>query len=157
MTDNPETENVARTRVEMLSRLLQIPYDCLVPFKDPFYPRCILRMKECDTLIYGSLLRGFEQAGLWPRGEPLEVRYSVDVLADKIRALEVYTYPTEFGRNHKGCFTTKLKDEVETALRRLDRPILDEHLRHIQVQRAKLGEGVYTPYTYINMTEMLSV
>ena len=59
-------------------KLLDIPYVHVDRYENINYTTCRPddNQKACDALVYDSLIRGLQVAGLWPRKEPEEIHVS---------------------------------------------------------------------------------
>lgn len=137
-------DNIHQIRRETIKKLIKVAVDCVKPCSDGVSTtECVYKEAACDALIYGSLLHGLQFYGLGPNTEPDTYQLSLEDLAAEISALKVHVYPPSQSpydrRNHSKCFTTNMKKEVETIMAGIEDPILESHIRHMEVQSAKLN------------------
>jgi hypothetical protein len=94
---------------------------------------------ECDTLVFGSLVKGLMKLGIWPgRLSPSEVHGSVLELMENLRSLHCFALK---GRgkspgSHADCiFTIKLTAEIaEIESNIMPTEVDDSHREHIKEQ-----------------------
>lgn len=123
--------------------LLKIPYHSIDRFKrnkDSVY--CKANNKKCDAMVYGSLLMGLQEFGLWPRQSPDTINISVQELALQLYSLKVFAYPSNsngYGTyQHHGCdqkvaFTGK----IASSLSSIPNPVLEPQRRYMWIQGKK--------------------
>ena len=105
--------------------------------------------EECDSLVYGCLIRGLQTLKLFPkRANVSEVESSVMTLADELRSLKCFTYFSErhsyhsqysSGFSHSHCgFKAAFAEQIEVITDQEEPSgVLEEHLRHIDEQKKK--------------------
>jgi hypothetical protein len=70
-----------------------------------------------------------------------DLRIPLEALAYKLSTLKVRVYHTHrsrYSQNHNKCFETDIREQVEAVLAGIADPVLESHIRHMEVQRAKL-------------------
>jgi hypothetical protein len=72
--------------------------------------------------------------------DPDDLDMSLDDLIVKLSALKMHVW-CESGRyiDHSRCFATDIKNELESVRKEVEDPVLESHIRHMKVQRAKLN------------------
>ena len=139
-------ENISAVRQATIDKLLDIPYAHVDRYENAndIICRRKSRQKDCDALVYGSLIRGLQIAGLWPRKKPEEIHISIDQLASTLDSLEIFVLPDidsgyrhdyRTNHNHASCSVHNFKQQVHTALSGIPYPVLDSHYRHMEAQR----------------------
>lgn len=112
---------------------------------------CAERRKECDSLVYGCLIRGLQSLKLFPkRAEASEIESSVMGLAGKLRSLNCFTYPDSYDNDpfshgkyhddrdsHSSCgFKNAVVDQIGVIIGQKEPSgVLEEHLTHIAEQK----------------------
>ncbi|PVH77245.1 hypothetical protein DL98DRAFT_591492 [Cadophora sp. DSE1049] len=85
---------------------------------------------SCDAMVYGSLLNGLQQRGLWPAIEASQLILSINEIASMIRELKIYTPLRTGGRSgptHFDCSTFRGWLAMEQLLRDMPTPGLGCH------------------------------
>lgn len=91
--------------------------------------------KECDAIVYGSLLRGLQELDLWPRKPADTIKISVNELASQLQSLYNYVYPRS---GHDSCnLAFRLRDQIASTLSSVPNPVLASHRRHMRIQARK--------------------
>jgi hypothetical protein len=102
--------------------------------------RCTQREhhKECDAIVYGSLLISLQSISLWPQKKPEEIHMSVNQLVLKLRSVETIKMPVypKYGSydappDHGKCSLGDYKGKIDTVVARIGSPVLDSHLKHM--------------------------
>ena len=105
--------------------------------------------RQCDALVFGSLLLWLRDLGLWPEKELDGINHvSVDDLASELQSIEVYKWP-EFSAaydaphrvvKHDRCgLSDDMEAGVARVMRRIPSPALKSHIDHIKAQKEKMG------------------
>jgi hypothetical protein len=91
-------------------------------------------------MIYGSLLRGLQIHQIYPNMDADDLDISLDDLIVKLSALKVHVcYEIGGYTIHRKCFATNLVKELDAVQEEIEDPVLESHIRHMKVQRAKLN------------------
>lgn len=92
-------------------------------------------------MIYGSLLRGLQIHKIYPNMNADDLDISLDDLIVKISALKVHVCYEYGGRyvDHSKCFATDIVKELDALSKEIEDPVLESHIQHMEVQRAKLN------------------
>ncbi|MCJ1368297.1 hypothetical protein MMC16_007439 [Acarospora aff. strigata] len=134
-------ESILDIRQATVKALLNVLYDYVDRFESNKETICRENSKECDALVYGSLLRGLQEADLWPRKSSKTVHISVQELASKLNSLNIFIYPQDRRRHssssHYNCNWAERKDLVANTLSSIPDPVLESHSRHMQIQSKK--------------------
>lgn len=135
-------EHVLAVRQATIDKLLDIPYAHVESYESSNDVVCQRRseQKVCDALVYGSLIRGLQIAGLWPRKKPEEIHVSINQLASTLESLEIFDL-SDVGSyyantNHISCSIRNFQGQVRTDLLGIPCPVLDSHYRHMDAQKA---------------------
>jgi hypothetical protein len=95
---------------------------------------CKRNKEHCEILCYGSLLKGLQNTGIWPRPKAQDVHISVNQLSSALNGCKIYTL-----NNHTDCFcTSKIRKYVGSVISSLESPLLDSHRQQL---RARSQEG----------------
>ena len=99
--------------------LVKVVYDdCAAKFLEHL-PRCKHGMKECDMLIYSSLVQGLQMLNLWPDkfwlhtpppsdDRPPGFKDSLNTLSAALRSLKISVYPSHsHDPDHLACNVSK--------------------------------------------------
>lgn len=106
-------------------------------------PKCRLGFASCDTIIYGSLVRGLQDIGFYPRVKPEDVTMSVSVLAQHLRSIRIHLVPEHNllwpdgmirHIDHSRCSPRSLADLVAVVLVRPVDPRSDVHREHFKAK-----------------------
>lgn len=127
-------------------------YESTAPGNDTICT-CGQSSKECDSLVYGCLIRGLQSLELFPeRAKASQVESSVIAFADKLRSLQCFAYPDrrihnpcnfhDYDKNpsHSSCsFTFEIAEQIEAIIDQKEEPsgVLEAHLTHIGEQKKK--------------------
>lgn len=107
---------------------------------------CSHRIKACDAITFGSLLRGLDLVKIDPNMNPESIYVPLKTLAERISGLEIHVHPkvqassypyTSF--DHTKCYSSDIKKEVEAVMASIEDPVLESHYRHMAAQKAKLN------------------
>lgn len=114
-------------RHDTIKDLLKLPYDCVDRFeknKNSFI--CFANKKKCDSMMYGSLLIGLRELGLWPRQSPDTINISVKDLASQLSSLEILQFSDRFSHDdrHNCARTIALADKIASLLSSIPDPVL---------------------------------
>lgn len=106
--------------------------------------------KECDSLVYGCLIKGLRSLELLPkRLKASQVQLSVKEFADDLRSLKCFMYPgsgKHYNSNHGGyyetishsncAFTLAFENQIGGIIGQTDPSgVLEVHLTHIKEQK----------------------
>ena len=146
-----EVEAIIEARSRRISNLLEMCYKLVDQYESTDTYLCAQSQSrgECDSLVYGCLIKGLRSLNLSPkRAEVSEVEASVKVFADKLRSLTCYMFPRERGSYdqyygsykqdvyHDNCsFTLAFAKQIDNIIDRKEPSgVLEAHLAHIQEQ-----------------------
>ena len=146
-----------RARSERISALLEMCYKLLDCYESSTLVTagsttvCMMghSSQECDSLVYGCLIKGLQSLKLFPkRVEVSEVEASVAAFARKLRSLKCFEYPDSHSTyqrrydsyetvTHSECgFTLAFADQIKAIIGGKEPSgVLDEHLAHIDEQK----------------------
>ena len=98
--------------------------------------------KECDTLVFGSVVKGLRKLGIWPGPlSPSEVHGCVLELMEGLRHLHCFELGGKGGsrRSHTACISTiKLAAEIANIESNvMPAGVDDSHREHIKEQAQK--------------------
>ena len=98
--------------------------------------------RECDALIFGSLVIDLLSFKLWPKKKASEIDSSVEEIAQKLRNIEIFTYPRadRYGRgsDHEDCnFQDQLRYSTEMILKTEPSALKSSHTWHLDIQCKK--------------------
>lgn len=85
-------ERIQEVREETIKNLLEVPYRRLDQYESTIAGICCQpgNREGCDAAIYGSIARGVQKAGLWPRKRAGDVHISAKELAAKVEGIRIY-------------------------------------------------------------------
>jgi hypothetical protein len=68
---------IMQKRLQKIAAMLAVLYNNIKKFEDSDKTICTQghNQEACDAAVYGSLLRGLQKIGLWPRKSPEEINY----------------------------------------------------------------------------------
>lgn len=127
-------------RHDTIDELLKLPYEYIDLFDRSMDSVCVqvYFSRECDAMVYGSLLRGLQEFDLWPRKSADTIKISVDALALQLQSLGIFVYPADDFSDHFSCnLVNSLRDRVASTLSSIPNPVLTSHRRHMQIQARK--------------------
>lgn len=134
-------DSICAIRLNIIKELLEIPYTTVRQLLSARSPRCRRGDDACDSLIYGSIIRGLERANLWPRKQPEDIRMNVTQVSNALKTLKIHRLchcenpdVKEPGRSHRGCGKSSFTEKVEHCLSVMPDPVLDIHRKHMQRQ-----------------------
>ncbi|KAL7269957.1 hypothetical protein RUND412_007345 [Rhizina undulata] len=154
-------ERILAVRLATIDKLLDIPYVRIDRYENTKNTICQQRynQKACDALVYGSLIRGLQIAGFWPRKKPEETHVSIDQLASTLDGLEIFVMPRihqydyyEVGSEHNSCSVHNFKQQVSGALSDIQYPVVGLHYRHMEAQKTSKPIEIAT----INTTKLFT-
>ena len=95
------------------------------------------QIKQCDTLVYGCLIKGLRTLHLWPGPIlPTEVHKSLKTLTNELRSMACFVLGG--GTAHAKCvFTKKLAKELETIELNIPSGVDDPLRKHMEEQAEK--------------------
>ena len=98
--------------------------------------------KECDALVFGSLIKGLKDLGIWPTTHtPGDYHGSVSALIKGLSSLHCYVLEKRSYSStlHMGCkFTEKLELEIERIkIDVVPSGVHDSHREHMKQQAEK--------------------
>ena len=107
--------------------------------------RCRRGKAQCDTLIFGSLVKYFLSNRIWP-GTPAKLAsemsgISVKTLSARMNAFMSDQWPSSGYQDHDSCISTsQLSNEASAVLRDMSSGMLESHIKHMEVQHRKLDQ-----------------
>lgn len=140
---------IIEARSERISALLQMCYQCVDQYESTNGDATVCKRgqssKECDSLVYGCLIRGLRSLELFPEhAKAWQIEWSVTAFADKLHALRCFAYPYNYSghhnnQSHSSCsFTLAFADQIEAILDQKEPSgVLEAHLTHIGEQKKK--------------------
>lgn len=134
------SESILSVRHETIHELLKLPYDYIDLFHRSTVSVCCQQYfrKECDAMVYGSLLKSLQELDLWPRKSADNIKMSVDLLASRIESLGIYVYPMNDFSDHFNCnLVPRFRDRIPSLLASIPNPVLASHRRHMRIQAKK--------------------
>lgn len=102
--------------------------------------------KECDTIVYGSLIRGLNPIGIWPSTvTSSDIRMSVSDMMRQLKSIHCYKLKETraYRVDHSICvFTTELQKEVDRIKEyvlplAMDMVIDESYRKHMEEQARK--------------------
>lgn len=102
--------------------------------------------KECDTIVYGSLVRGLEPMGIWPSiSTSSNIRMSASDVMRRLKSIHCYNFresPPFFFDHSKCGFTAELEKEVDRIVEHvlplaMDVAIDESYRKHMEEQARK--------------------
>ena len=100
---------------------------------------------QCDTLIFGSLVKHFLSNALWP-GTPAKLASampgtSVKNLSELMDAFKCDEWPSSSYESHSSCvLASQLSDATRAVLGEMSSGMLESHVKHMEVQHLKLNQ-----------------
>lgn len=99
---------------------------------------------QCDTLVYGYLIKGLKRLSLWPGpNSPRDVQKSLTDLIHGLRSMTCYQLQTIGYAHHTSC---GLKNNLDAEIKSVELNVpsgIDDPLRtHMEEQAKKLGTVV---------------
>ena len=147
----PKVEAIIEARSVRISDLLEMCYKLVDQYESTTTYLCTHNHSrgECDTLVYGCLIKGLRSLNLYPkRAEISEVKASVLAFADKLRSLICLVCPDKYHSqkyssfhdgetSHTSCsFTLAFAEQIESIIDRKEPSgVLEAHLAHMNEQR----------------------
>ena len=157
-----EVEAIMEARSERISDLLKMCYKLVDQYQSTTsagpggFTICKRSNSclECDSLVYGCLIKGLQSLELFPeRVKVSKIESSVNAFADKLRSLTCYVYPDNHHSNHRALyfhdeydddgvighssctFTLAFAKEISSIIDRNEPSgVLGAHLAHIDEQ-----------------------
>lgn len=135
---------IVKARSERISALLDMCYKLLDLYESgTLVCTRAQSTRECDSLVYGCLIKGLQRLELLPRRvKASEIDSSVTVFAGDLRSLECFTYPEPYRNrqvdySHLVCgFRDAFADQISAILGQEEPSgVLEEHLTHINEQK----------------------
>jgi hypothetical protein len=125
-------ERILEVREETISNLLELPYGRLDQYETTITSICRQpgSREGCDAAIYGSIARGLQKAGLWPRKRTGEIHMSAKELAAKIGNIQIYCASYSY-ENHYSC-GLPISELVTKTLSAILSLVLEPHRRHME-------------------------
>jgi hypothetical protein len=91
--------------------------------------------KECDAIVYVSLLISLQSISSWPRKNPEEIHMNVNQLVLKLQSVKTIKMPVaakyrpyDKPPNHGKCSLVDYREKIDTVVTRIPSPVLDSHL-----------------------------
>lgn len=154
-----EVEAIIAARSERISNLLKMCYKLVDQYQsttsatpgDTTICNQDNSCLECDSLVYGCLIKGLQSLKLFPEHVKVyKVESSVTAFAEKLRSLTCFVYPDEYQSQkynryngyhdgettHTSCsFTLAFTKQIEDIIiRKEPSGVLEAHLAHINEQ-----------------------
>ena len=136
-----EVEAIIEARSGRISALLEMCYKLVEQYESTTTYLCtqIQSRAECDSLVYGCLIKGLRSLNLSPkRAEVSEVGASVKAFADSLRSLACFVLPHSANRaaSHINCkFTLTFANQIKSIVDQKEPSgVLGTHLAHINEQ-----------------------
>ena len=130
-------EHIQEVREETTKNLLGLPYRILDQYESTiasiYYQRA--GREGCDNAVYGSIARGLQKAGLWPRKRAKDIRISTKELAAKVGDIQIYYYANSHYKNHYGCGAPNFSKQITNILSAVPSPALELHRQHMEAQK----------------------
>ena len=129
-------ERIQEVREETIKNLLKVPYSRLDQYESTISGICCQpgNREGCDAAIYGSIARGVQKAGLWPRKRAGDIHISPKELAAKVGDIRLY-YAKYSYENHSNCGASNLAGQVTNILSAVPSPVLELHRQHMEGQK----------------------
>lgn len=112
-------ESILDIRQKTIDNRLWIPYDRVSKYDNPIETICHCsygRAKECDAIIFDSILLGLQMSGLWPEKHATEVKLSVDDIASKLNAIHIHGVQDRCSCSCHDTWTTNPSHELAPLL-----------------------------------------
>lgn len=133
-------ESILRVRRASIEKALAIFNECIDRFTSNSGALCLHRDAACDAITYGSLLRGLQLHNIYPNMDADDLEISLDDLLEELASLKVHVYfKRDRYTDHSKCFATDFVKELDTVRKEIEDPVLESHIQHMEVQRAKLN------------------
>ncbi|KAH7411479.1 hypothetical protein BKA64DRAFT_639116 [Cadophora sp. MPI-SDFR-AT-0126] len=136
-------ENITNIRAGTMQKILDIIYAEVKRYGDLNCANSMLcksGSKSCDVIVYGSILIGLQQIGLWPPIAASEMGHSINDITRMIRELKIQPRPQTKGKNgslhlHFDCSIFPLCRPMDKVLWEMPTPGLDCHIIHMENRR----------------------
>jgi hypothetical protein len=130
-------ERIQEVREETIKNLLDLPYGILDQYESTIAGICCQRAgrEGCDAAVYGSIARGLQKAGLWPRKRAKDIHMSAKELAAKVGDIQIYYYANSHYENHYGCGAPNFRQQITNILSAVPSPALELHRQHMEAQK----------------------
>lgn len=97
-------ESILEARQKKLQRLLDIPYNgAREILSSRPVSKCLAKGKNCDSIIYGSLILALSDIELWPEKRTHKVDTSIRRISTQLACLDVQALPDSNYKTHKAC------------------------------------------------------
>ncbi|KAI9770476.1 MAG: hypothetical protein M1839_003191 [Geoglossum umbratile] len=104
-----------------------------------------MHQRQCDALVFGSLILSLRDLHLWPEKNGLSIR----AFARALKSLEVYRWPTtisasfaevrNLAASHDNCNSiVEYRAAINAVLNSIPTPVLESHRRHIRIQKDRI-------------------
>jgi hypothetical protein len=144
-SNSPLPENILAIRNETITKLLNIPYTVIDRYSNShgiYLCQELFEKKACDSIIYGSLLLGLQNLGLWPPKTAKNIDTDFESLVSSLNSLEIEHLPYYpniiLSENHSACCVKDFKSQILSVLEGMGDPVLESHRIHIRIQRDEL-------------------
>ncbi|KAH8802901.1 hypothetical protein F5884DRAFT_489470 [Xylogone sp. PMI_703] len=131
-------ERILAARLQTIERLLDMAYSRIANYEDIKVTQCKERQDQeaCDTLVYGSLVRGLQYFHLWPRKTPDQVTMSVDQISTVLITLKIHIFYSDRDHfSHKNCSNVEpFRTQVHSTVATIPSPVQKSHLQHMKTK-----------------------
>ena len=130
-------EHIQEVREETTKNLLGLPYRILDQYESTIAGICCQRAgrEGCDAAVYGSIARGPQNAGLWPRKRAKDIHMSAKELAAKVGDIQIYYYANSHYENHYSCGAPNFSKQITNILSAVPSSALELHRQHMEAQK----------------------
>ncbi|CZR66909.1 uncharacterized protein PAC_16810 [Phialocephala subalpina] len=124
-------ERIQEVRKELIKNLLEVPYSRLDRYESTVASICSRpgNREGCDAAIYGSIARGVQKAGLWPRKQAEDIHMSAKELATRVKDIRIYAPYDSYSNQY--CGGPGFWDQIPNILSAVPSPVLDLPRRHM--------------------------
>ncbi|KAE9371889.1 hypothetical protein N431DRAFT_492163 [Stipitochalara longipes BDJ] len=132
-------ENILKVRIATIDQLLELPYNCIGRYEMRKIATCKERLHKdtCDAISYGCILKGVENADLWPRLKAQDVHVSVSQLASTIKSFKILCL-----QNHSECLgINDMKSSATRILSGIESPLLESHRQLLKARNQENHEA----------------
>lgn len=133
-------DSILNVRIAILCDVLDIVYCQVDRFSDPKSIRCLRKTEDCDSLVYGSLIRGLRKVGVWPKVDPNDITISIRSICADLENVKIGTFAEASGNSYCGqyqhhqCSIPSLHEEVKGIILSNPDPVLEAHRKHMKSQ-----------------------
>ena len=127
-------ERIQEVREEIIKKLLDLPYGILDQYESTIAGICCEGREGCDAAVYGSIARGLQKAGIWPRKRAKDIHMSAKELGAKVGDIRIY-YANFSRENHHRCGAPDINEQVTNILSAVPSSAFELHRRHMEAQK----------------------